>query len=299
MNKIATPVSASSPPFQDGHAHRSQPGLTVKSGDGGRRLFYFFHMQKTGGTTVKKHLEQQYGKSGIVNPSKNKSLVCDLFLQKKFIVPPSLGDSHIIGHFASFSLLRGRECNYYKACFWRHPADRFLSFYNYRHHRNAHRIKRVFRFADFCRSMLRNPMTEELLLYCADVPGWSYFFMSDKRKFDLACAAVERFDRFDDIAHIDDFIEFIGHENGRKPKDYNRSSQSENVLQHLDEATIAEIERQNTVDLLLHKIALGVEIQAVREEAASVLNRVFDPRDIVHLLLLPYYRFKTWVVPFV
>jgi len=242
---------------------------------------------------------QRYGKSGVVSPSKNKSLVCDIFLQKKFIVPPSLGDRPIVGHFASFSLMRGRESNYYKACFWRHPAKWHLSFYNYRHHRNSHTIKRKFGFADFYRSMLRNPMTEGLLLYCADVRGWSYFFMSDKCKFDLACATIERFDRFEDIAKVDDYLEFIGYENGQKPKDHNRSSRAGNTLQHLDEATIAKIERQNPVDLLLHKIALGEETQAVRKEAASVLSRVFDPGDIVRALLVPYYRFKTWVVPFV
>jgi len=59
-----------------------------------------------------------------------------------------------------------------------------------------------------------------------------------------------------------------------------------------------EIERENPVDFLLHKIALGEQIRYVRDEAENVLSRVFEPGDIVRLLLLPYYRYKTWVAPF-
>jgi hypothetical protein len=299
MTKIAARMARSRSSSEHGYARSAQLNPTAISGDDDQVALYFFHIPKTGGRTLIKHLEQRYGKNGVVNPSKNKSPVCDIFLQKKFIVPSNLGARHIVGHFASFSLMGGRESNYYKVCFWRHPAKWYLSFYNYRHHRNSDTIKRKFSFADFRRSMLRNPMTEALLLYCADVRGWSHFFMSDKHKFDLACATIERFDRFEDIAKVDNFLEFIGDENGHKPKDYNRAFKSENVLQHIDEATIVEIECQNPVDLLLHKIALGEETQAVRKEAASVLSRAFDPGDIVRALLVPYYRFKTWVVPFV
>jgi len=275
-----------------------QTGLTAKSGNDGARALYFFHIPKTGGRTVIRHVERRYGKSVIVNPSKNKVLICDIFLKKKFLTLQSLGDRHIVGHFASFSLLRGRENRYYKACFWRNPATWCLSLYNYRHHRNSKKIKTKIDFADFCRSFLRNPMTGYLLLRCADVRGWTYFFMSDKRKFDLACATIERFDRFDDIAKVDEFLEFIGHENGQKPKCYNRLSPSEKALQYIDEPTIAEIERQYAVDFFLHKIALGADIHHVRDQAARALNRSFDPRDVVRLLLLPYYRYKIWVTRF-
>ena len=299
MTNIAAPITTSRSSCEHGYAPSAQIDPKPICGNDDERTFYFFHVPKTGGRTVIKHLEQRYGTDGVVNPAKNKSAVSDIFLQKKFIVPPSVSAKHIAGHFASFSLMGGRESDYYKVCFWRHPAKWYLSFYNFRHRRNAHRIKRKFSFSDFYRSMLRNPMTEVLLLYCADVRGWSYFFMSDKRKFDLACASVERFDRFQDIAKVDDFLEFVGHENGDKPKDFNRATKSENVLQHLDGATIAEIERQNRVDLLLHKIALGEEMQAVRKEAASVLSRTFNPGDIVRALLVPYYRFKTWFIPFI
>jgi len=299
MIQIAASMTRPRSPSQHGHASNARTNPRAISGADDKRAFYFFHVPKTAGRTLIKHLEQRYGENGIVNPPKNKTCLCDIFLKKKFVVPPSLGARHIAGHFASFSLMSGRESNYYKVCCWRHPAKWHLSFYNYRHHRNSHRIKRKFSFADFYRSMLRNPMTEALLLYCADVRGWSYFFMSDKHKFDLACATIERFDRFEDIARVDDILEFIGYENGQKPKGYNRSSRARNTLQHLDEATIAKIERQNLVDLLLHKISLGEETQAVRKEAASLLRRSFDPGDIVRVFLVPYYRFKTWVVPFV
>lgn len=299
MTKIAAHMTKSRSSSEHGYARSAKINPTAISGDDYEKALYYFHVPKTGGRTLIKHLEQRYGGAGIVNPSKNKSPVCDIFLQKKFIAPPDLRARHIVGHFASFSLMGGRESKYYKVCFWRHPAKWHLSFYNYRHHRNSHRIIRKFSFADFYRSMLRNPMTEALLLYCADVRGWSYFFMSDKRKFDLACATIERFDRFEDIAKVDDFLESVGHVNGHKPKDYNRTLKSEHVLQHLDEATIAEVERDNPVDLLLHKIALGEEAQAVRKQAASVLSRAFNPGDIARALLVPYYRFKTWVVPFI
>ena len=299
MNKIGTPVGASSMPFQDAHAHSQQTELRAKSVDGDRRLFYFFHVQKTGGRTIQKHLIKTYGKDGVVIPMKKKSFISDIFLRKKFTVPAGFDNKTIVGHFASLSLVCGRERKYHKSCFWRHPASWYISLYNYRHRRNSHRIKRKFSFGDFYRSMLRNPMTEELLLYCADVSAWSYFFMSDKRKFDLACATIERFDRFHDIAKVDDFLDFVGYQNGQKPKDYNRSSKAENTLQYLDEATIADIERQNAVDYFLHKISVGENIQLVRDEAAGALKHAFEPRDIVHLFSLPYYRFKTWVVPFV
>jgi hypothetical protein len=146
--------------------------------------------------------------------------------------------------------------------------------------------------------MLRNPMTEHLLLYCAEVRGWTYFFMSDKRKFDRACAIIEQFDRFDDIAKVDDLLGFIAHESMHRPSNKNVLSHDETVLHYVDRATMNEIERENPVDFLLHKIALGEQIRYVRDEAENVLSRVFEPRDIVRLLLLPYYRYKTWVAPF-
>jgi len=299
MTSKAALITGSSSSSEHDCAPSPQTNLTAKSGDDGARILYFFHMTKTGGRTIVRHIEQRYGKNAIVHPLKNKTLIHDTFLKKKFRPPQSLGDRHIVGHFASFSLLRGRENHYYKACFWRSPATWYLSFYNYRHSRNSKTIKRKIDFAAFCRSLLPNPMTERLLLRCADVRGCAYFFMSDKRKFDLACATIERFDRFDDIAKVDEFLEFIGHENGQKPKSYNRTPPSEKALEYIDEPTIAEIERRNPVDFLLHKIAMGEEIHHVRDQAARALNRSFDLRDIVPLLLLPYYRYKVWVTPFV
>ncbi len=275
-----------------------QTGLTAKSDNDGAKDLYFFHIPKTGGRTVIRHIENWCGKSAIVDPPKNKVLICDLFLKKKFLAPRGVADNTIVGHYASFSLLHGRERNYHKVCFWRHPARWCLSLYNYRHHRNSESIKRRLRLDDFCRSMLRNPMTAHLLLYCADLRGWTYFFMSDKRKFDLACATIKRFDRFHDIAEVDDFLEFIGYETGHKPRSQNVLSSDEKVLPYVDCETIAEIERRNPVDFLLHKITQVEDIQLVCDEAARTLNQAFDPRDIVRLLLLPYYRYKIWVAPF-
>ena len=55
-----------------------------------------------------------------------------------------MAHAHISGHHAPWSLLRGREHEYYKVCFWRDPGDSYLSFDNYRRFRHAERIKREF-----------------------------------------------------------------------------------------------------------------------------------------------------------
>ena len=136
-----------------------------------KKYFYFFHMPKTGGRTIEKHISTRFEACEVLRPAKNKTFYADCFSRRKYVVAHEARDAHIVGHFASWTLLGDREQNYYKACFWRHPADWFLSFYNYRHRRNAKKLRRPFDFTDFCKSMLRNPMTEHFLLYCGDVPG--------------------------------------------------------------------------------------------------------------------------------
>ena len=298
MSRIAATSSASNPFVRGSFASKLQTNFTGTSSYRGTKSFYFFHVPKTGGRTVIRYLENLYGLTSVIHPSRRNSVIRDVFLKEKFVAAQPIAKGPIVGHYAPLSLLRGREDSYYKVCNWRHPARWLLSLYNFRHYRKSKAIKNKFAFVDFRRSMLRNPMTEHLLLYCAEVRGWTYFFMSDKRKFDRACAIIEQFDRFDDIAKVDDLLGFIGHESTQRPSNKNVLPHDETVLHYVDRATMTEIERENAVDFLLHKIALGEQIRCVRDEAENVLSRAFEPRDIVRLLLLPYYRYKTWVAPF-
>jgi hypothetical protein len=264
-----------------------------------RKPFYFFHMPKTGGRTIERHIAGQFGPRRVFRPAKSKTLYTDCFTRKKYIISKHARDAHIVGHFASWSLLVGREQKYYKACFWRHPADWLLSFYNYRLHRNRERINRAFDFVSFYRSMLRNPMTEHFLLYCGDVPGCVYFFMSDRKKFEVACELAQRFDCFTDIANVDNFIDVIGFEDRQRPADRNRIPLHQKALGSLDETTRVEIERTNLVDYYLYRIAKGGDRARIIDEGQRVLRPYFNPRDILRLIAVPYYRFKTWALPFI
>lgn len=281
----------------------SYASQTCSTRDGGThavdgRLYYFFHIPKTGGRTIERHITNRFGLASVAYPRKNKRFYTDLFARRKCLRSPSASQTHIIGHFASWTLLDGSEAKYYKACFWRHPADWWLSLYNYRHHRNAAKLKRGFSFFDFCRSQLRNPMTEHFLLYCGDVPGWKYFLMSDRQKFELACSLLLRFDRFSDIASVNNFIKVIGFSDGNRPADYNRIKPQDKVLPALDERTRIKIERANGVDYYLYKLAKCDDRERVLREGRQVLRSSFDPRDVRRLIAMPYYRFRTWVLPF-
>jgi len=298
MNKIATPVSTSNPPFQNERTQSPQPGLTANLDNGGRRLIYWFHIPKTAGMTIINHLAQQYKEGGLVYPSKNKSLVCDLFLKKKFIVPPELNDRPIVGHFASFSLMRGRESNYYKACFWRHPADWFLSYYNWRNRRDERRKKGNYSFYDFVKSLSHNPMSQDFLLYCGDEPGWKYFFMSDLRKFKRAISLANRFDLFADISSVNDYLDSIGFAENEGIEIRNSIPKEEKALKSLDLEARRRLELLNPVDYYIYRVALGENREQVISEADRVLTDRFQFRDVVRLMARPYYRSKVVLIPF-
>jgi hypothetical protein len=267
--------------------------------DDHKKFFYFFHLPKTGGRTIEKHISQRFAPRDVLRPAKHKTFYADCFSRRKYVAARDARDTHIVGHFASWTLLADREQEYYKACFWRHPADWVLSFYNYRHRRNAKALRRPFDFTDFCKSMLRNPMTEHFLLYCGDVPGWTYFFMSDREKFDMAYSLAERFDCFSDISKVDTFINMIGFEQGQRPADYNRVPASQKFLPALDKKARTEIEHTNPVDFYLYRLARGEDRRSIVAEASRTLNPRFDRRDIARLSAVPFYRLKTWVLPFI
>ena len=262
--------------------------------------YFFFHVPKTGGRTIETHLLECFGEENVFQPGRRKGWLTDLVRRSKFrgTGEAAAHDRHISGQFAPFALIEGREGEFHKACFWRHPADWFVSLYNYRHYRNADRLKRQFGFGDFRKSMLRNPMTEYLLLYCGGMPGWVYFLMSDRQRFAAACALIERFDTFADIGEVDGFLHSVGYSDGRLPQDQNRIPLRQKVLRGLDEAARAAIAGENLIDAYLHRLALGEDRDAVCAEVDATLSGTFDVGDIGRLLAMPYYRFKVWVVPF-
>jgi hypothetical protein len=262
-----------------------------------RRPLFFFHMPKTGGRTVEQHLLKTAGAAALYHPKRNRRFYTAL-LTTKVADPISPRGRHVVGHFASISLIEGEERGHLKICFWRHPSDWMLSLYNYRLHRNAHRIYRKFTFLDFRRSMLRNPMTEHFLLHCGDVPGLKYFFMSDARKFTRALRLARKFDRFDDIQSVSSVLRLLD-ARGTAITDYNRIQETDKHVGALDAGMRAHIKCTNRVDYLLHRLALTGDVEAVVTEARIVLNRRFEARDVLRLAALPYYRFKTWVLPFV
>ena len=173
-----------------------------------QRSLFFFHIPKTGGRTVIYHLKKREGSTAIYHPKKSRKFYADL-LGMKVDQPAAPRGRHVVGHFASLSLLNDEPHDYVKICFWRQPSEWFLSLYNYRLHRNADRIYRPFTFDAFRRSMLRNPMTEHFLLHCGDVPGLKYFFMSDARKFTRALQLARKFDRFDDIQSVSSALRML------------------------------------------------------------------------------------------
>jgi hypothetical protein len=262
-----------------------------------RRPLFFFHMPKTGGRTVEQHLLKTAGAAAVYHPKRNRRFYTAL-LATKVADPISPRGRHVVGHFASLSLIEDEDHDHLKICFWRHPSDWTLSLYNYRLHRNSHRIYRPFTFRDFRRSMLRNPMTEHFLLHCGDVPGLKYFFMSDARKFTRALRLARKFDRFEDIRSVSSVLRTLD-AGGTAITDFNRIRDTDKHVGFLDAGVRAHIKRTNRVDYLLHRLALTGDVEAVVAEARIALNRRFEARDFLRLAALPYYRFKTWVLPFI
>jgi len=286
-------------------ADRSSKNPRPVAVDRTKQLLFFFHVPKTGGRTIVHALVRKFGRQRIIglNKKSSKAFFVDLLHAKKFLLPPSvregeLYDSHIVGHVASLSIIEGRESKYHKACFWRHPADWFLSYYNWRNHKDEDRQKRGYSFSDFVKSLSHNPMSQDLLLYCGDVPGWKYFFMSDRRKFERALSIAKQFDLFADISRVDGYLDATGCGKTEGIEYRNKIPKKEKALRALDPKMRRRLERLNPVDYYIHRVALDQDRAQAISEAVRALTRRFEFRDLVRLIARPYYRLKVKFIPF-
>ncbi len=270
-----------------------------------QKLLFFFHVPKTGGSTVTNAFVRKFGRQKVLRlmDKRGKGFLVDVIRSEKFLPPAcaqngAIDNSHITGHVASLSIIEGRESKYHKACFWRHPADWFLSYYNWRNRKDKGRQKRTYSFLDFVKSLSHNPMSQDFLLYCGDVPGWKYFFMSDRRKFECALSIADKFDVFADISRVDDYLVSVGC--GSKESIERRLSfpKEEKALRSLDPKTRHRLERLNPVDYYIHRIALGQDRAQAIAEADRALTSRFQFRDLVRLITRPYYRLKVKFIPF-
>lgn len=270
-----------------------------------QRLFFFFHVPKTGGSTIVHALVQRFGRPRVIAPRKKDSrgFLVDILLSKKYFLPPNargenLDNSHIVGHFASLSVIEGRESKYIKACFWRHPAEWFLSYYNWRNRKDRKRQKRSYSFSDFVRSLSHNPMSKDFLLYCGDVPRWRYFLMSDRLKFKTVVSIAKEFDVFADISRVDDYLEATGNGKNEGAQVRNRVAEQKKALKCLDPKTRHRLELHNPVDYYVYCVAMNRSSAIVASEAEQALTGKFQFRDIIRLLARPYYRLKVKLMPF-
>ena len=270
-----------------------------------QQLLFFFHVPKTGGSSVIHAFVRNFGRQGVIrlNKKRGKGFLVDVIGAEKFL-PPSgaqngaINNAHIVGHVASLSIIEGRESKYHKACFWRHPADWFLSYYNWRNHEDEDRQKRAYSFSDFVKSLSHNPMSKDLLLYCGDVPRWRYFLMSDRLKFKTAMSIAKKFDVFADISRVDDYLDATGDGKNEGIQVRNRVAEQKKVLGCFDPKTRHRLELLNPVDYYVYRVAMNRSSARIVSEAERAMTGRFQFRDLIRLLARPYYRLKVKLIPF-
>ena len=256
---------------------------------------FFFHVPKTGGSTIKAYLIDRFGRDNVAFPQKTKAYLADVWMRRKFTDVPE-GRPCIYGHWASLSIIRGQEDHYNKVCFWRHPADYVLSYYNWSLHRERKRslLRHSYGLMDLEGSLPHNPMTQDFLLYCGDVPGWRYFLMSDRKKFEEAIRLARRFDVFADVSEVDAYLKASNllNEGGIE----RRNTVAVRDIESLDDAARQRLERLNPVDYYVHRYSVCADKAAVIFEARAALTVSFSWRDLVRTLSRPGRRFKVKVV---
>ena len=260
------------------------------------RLIYQFHIPKTGGRTIEKFLSTPY-RPRVLDPRRNRAFIPILKWTTRVVDPATPSKPHVIGHYASFSFIARCPEAYLKVCFWRHPADWMLSFYNYPAAPQPAHVRAVLRFRELLQVHAAQRHDRAPALHCGDVSGLRYFFMSDRAKFLAAMRLVERFDMFQDISTVDAFLAMVRGEGEGKPEDYNRIETSAKVRTSLDPELRQRLAATNLIDTYLHRVALGEDRARITEEANRTLASKFDPRDLWRLARLPLYRLSIWVLP--
>ena len=138
----------------------------------------------------------------------------------------------------------------------------------------------------------------DFLLYCGDVPGWRYFFASDRQKFDWALSLIDRFDSFADISQVNDYLHSQGLAEIGGAGYHNRISEPNKVLKSLDPATRLRLQALNSVDYCIYRIAMGEDRTQVLTDAYGILSDGFSICDVIRFISRPYYRFRVKVMPF-
>lgn len=260
---------------------------------------FFYHVPKTAGSTILKYLGDRFP-GRVFHPQKEKGALVNLLRRRKV----RLHDEDtaqwrkaqaIAGHWASMSLIEGSDKRFYKVCFWRPPADFVISFYNWYTNRRLEKLRRPIDFQLFTRYATRNLMARHFLLYCCDKRGIDLLVMSDWRKFQIIAEAAAGFDRFQDIAAVDDFIAELGI---TKTTDANVVPKSRRQKLSLSAAEIEALTRRNAVDHYVSRIARGEDRAAVTAEAKANLSHAISLTDLWEALAAPYYRLRVIVLPY-
>lgn len=260
---------------------------------------FFYHVPKTAGSTVLKSLSDRFP-GRFFHPQKSKSLASRTFLaHRKFSMSGEdaarLREAQAIaGHWASLSLIRGREKEFYKVCFWRQPADFVISYYNWHMNRRRDTLSRPVDFKAFTRYLMRNNMARHFLLYCRDVSALEFMLMSDWRKFEIIAEAASDFDVFEDIATVDHFIASLGI---TKVRDENVVPKERKGRLSLTADEVEALTRRNAVDHYVSRLSRGEDRETVIAEAKANLSHGVSPTDIWETLASPYYRFRVLVAP--
>ena len=78
----------------------------------------------------------------------------------------------------------------------------------------------------------------------------------------------------------------------------NKIPKKEKALKALDPETRHRLELLNPVDYYIHRVSLGEDRAQATSEAERTLTGRFQFRDLVRLIVRPYYCLKVKFIPF-